>query len=177
MNSNTEEIEDLRKQLELKNSEIKTNNKLIEKVLREKEVSVKYNEDLRDQLKLLSAKLHLHQSVIKTISSSVETQTDLTLFSDSFSENLLCSKCKQHLDSCDKSEDSKDWKQNCVTNGATNRTKISDLVRETAEEVSQKNDFENDYLYDEKSKTYYSRSSGWYYYPVMDLLQYLPFIE
>ena len=151
--------------METKNELIESNKKLIEKLLKENEISLKYNTKLREDMKLLSAKLHLHQNIIEAATSSVATQTENTSDNDNDNDvKQLCDYCKKLVNSCDKNDDSKDWKKNSVNN----TTKISDLVREIAEEVVQKNEFENDYLYDEKSKTYYSRSTGWYYYPVSD---------
>lgn len=169
MNSSEEELNELRQQLKEKNRTIESNNKLIEKLMKENDISLKYNNELRDELKLLSAKLYLHQNIVRSgVTSSVAIQTDHNLAKDDVN---FCVNCKKLENSCDKSQDLKDWKQNNMKNAA----KISDLVREIAEEVTQKNDFENDYLYDEKSKAYYSRSTGWYYYPVNDfrLIRYL----
>ncbi|CAG2176321.1 unnamed protein product [Oppiella nova] len=137
---------------------------LIERLLREKEISTKYNNDLRHELSILSAKLHLHQKVITKDTISVETQTELSLMSPYVTNNSsVCGKCCHAITSCGdvNSDVINDWKQN----SETKNTRISDLVRETAQEVVTNNDFQNDYVYDQKSKTYYSRSSGWYYYP------------
>ncbi|CAG2108637.1 unnamed protein product [Medioppia subpectinata] len=160
MASNGEEVDVLTKV----SSNEDNDKQVIERLLREKEISLKHNNDLRHELSILSAKLQLHQNVVNIETKCVDTQTDWTLM-DSESHNndketTLCPKCRQSL-SCDKSVVLNDWKQN----SETNNTRISDLVRETAQQVVTNNDFQNDYLYDQKSKTYYSRSSGWYYYP------------
>jgi hypothetical protein len=162
MSETIDEIEFLRKELNNKNIELENNNKLMSKVLRERDLSIKFNNELRNQLELLSAKLHLHQNLIKTISHSVETQTDISLINEQNIpiDQLVCSHCSK-LNS-NQTIESNSWKQNCEKN---NR-RISELVRETAEEVELKNSCHNDYYYDQKSKTYYSRSSGWYFYPV-----------
>jgi len=163
MNPEPDQIEFLKTELNKKNIELENSGKLMSKVLRERDVSLKYNNELRNQLELMSAKLHLHQNVIKTITNSIAIQTDLTLISEKdVNDSTICCRCFKSMSSSQSENnqtiDSNSWKQK----SEKNNTRISDLVRETAQEVVST----NDYCYDEKSKTYYSRSSGWYYYPV-----------
>ncbi|XP_054159820.1 angiogenic factor with G patch and FHA domains 1-like [Oppia nitens] len=148
MDQESDKLITLNQQLRHKTSEMETMNKTIETLVNDKEIQMKDINQLREELKLLSAKLLLHENVVNCVTNSVATQTDLTLID---SQLNVCINCQKPMNS------SNDWRQN----SQNKNTKISDLVRETAQEVVAN----NDYVYDEKSKTYYSRSTGWYYYP------------
>lgn len=128
------------------------------RVERENTKLVKYNEDLRQQVELLTAKLYLHQKVDKAVFSSTSSQTDISF--DKWVSG--CPYCKpQGPSAVPKSEPEKGW----TKNGQNATLSVADMVRAAAEETQTS----SDYVYDSKTKTYRSRSTGWYYYPDREL--------
>ena len=149
-----EKSDKLSVELTEKNAQIETLKKLVVKVERERDQSMKYNQELRNQIELLNAKLHVHQQLNKATFSDGQTQTDFDEMNFRFSNST-----QSNSNSKDESWKSKSERSN---------TRIADLVKEAAEDVV----VLSDYIYDENSKTYYSRSSGWYFYPVNLLIYY-----
>lgn len=149
-----EKSDELSVELTEKNAQIETLKKLVVKIQRERDQSMKYNKELRNQIELLNAKLHVHQRLNKATFSDAQTQTDFDEMNFRFSNST-----QSNSNSKDESWKSKSERSN---------TRIADLVKEAAENVL----VLSDYIYDENSKTYYSRSSGWYFYPVNLLIYY-----
>ena len=96
-----------------------------------------YNSDLRDQVKLMNAKLNLAKNYLF---SSAAVQTDIHIPKNEVN-NQVFSKCTMldAITSSDKKSDLDSF--------------LNDIKTANA-----------DYEYDAVSKTYYSRSTGWYYY-------------
>ena len=111
-----------------------------------------YNRELRDQVELMNAKLHLSK---KFLYQNVESQTDIHIPPNEINGHVFsnCIMLPQESSSMD---------QDSVTSNANSKLK-SDLDSLLNDIKSSSN---SDYTYDAASKTYYSRSTGWYYYPV-----------
>ncbi|KAI1296733.1 Angiogenic factor with G patch and FHA domains 1 [Halotydeus destructor] len=123
----------------------------VRRLQKENEKLLRVNEDLRQQVELLTAKLHLHQkigSVSVVHSKSTQTASSITESSKEISQ--VNSNKSSNLGQ------EKGW----LSNG-NDTANVADLVRAAASEQVSINDYE----YDEASKTYHSRSTGWYYYP------------
>lgn len=117
-----------------KDDEIKELRSKLEKVSKENDNLKKFNEDLRNQIRLLTGKLNLFQQLNKTLNTS-SNQTEST---------QLSSKSKL---------DQNDWMQESINK----KMKITELVTS----IAQENVSLNDYIYDPNSKTYFSKSTGW----------------
>ena len=127
--------------LEAKDNEIKELKSKLDKVTKENVNLKKFNEDLRGQIKLLTGKLDLFKQLNNTInqpSASVEKPVESSTMPSTLP------KVKS---------DRNDWMQE----SKNKKMKITDLVTS----IAQQNVSLNDYIYDEKSKTYYSKSTGW----------------
>jgi len=113
-----------------------------------------YNRELRDQVDLMSAKMHLAK---KFLYQSVASQTDIHIPPNEMNSRVFAS-CIMLPDGCDSQTD--------VGDDSSNRDQqkikfdLDSLLRDMKSSGS------SDYTYDPASKTYYSRSTGWYYYPV-----------
>lgn len=99
-----------------------------------------YNEDLRDQVKLMNAKLNLAKNYLF---ASAAVQTDIHIPKDKTNGQVFST---------------------CIKVDA--ETSSSDLKSDLDSFLKDIKSASEDYEYDAASKTYYSRSSGWYYYPV-----------
>lgn len=135
--------------LEAKDNEIKELKSKLDKVTKENVNLKKFNEDLRGQIKLLTGKLDLFKQLNNTInqpSASVEKPVESSTLSSTLP------KVKS---------DRNDWMQE----SKNKKMKITDLVTS----IAQQNVSLNDYIYDEKSKTYYSKSTGWLVNSVLEL--------
>lgn len=136
----------MNEELEAKDSEIKELKSKLDKVNKENENLKKFNEDLRGQIKLLTGKLDLFKQLNNTInpsqpSASVEKPVES---SAKPSSTLPNSKAKSERN---------DW----MEESKNKKMKITDLVTS----IAQQNVSLNDYIYDQHSKTYYSKSTGW----------------
>ena len=128
-----------------------TSNLDVSRLLRENKKLVKFNEDLRQQVELLTAKLLIHQRVDRKSYASKAVQTTEMTGSN---ERIVIAT------SSSISEDNvKGWQS------TNDKRSIAELVTEVAEQ----NVSSNDYIYDAKTKTYSSRSTGWYFYPERNL--------
>lgn len=135
------ELKDIEiKDNEIKDNEIKELKSKLDKVTKENTNLKRFNEDLRDQVKLLTGKLNLLQQLNNTINPSSSNLKE----SDQLCLTQSINKTKSDLN---------DWMQE----SKNKRMKITDLVTN----IAQQNVSLNDYIYDSKSKTYYSKSTGW----------------
>lgn len=131
---------------EAKDSEIKELKSKLEKVTKENENLKRFNKDLQGQVKLLTGKLNLFKQLDNTIkpnqsSGSAEKPSES---SEKISSTQPTSKTKS---------DRNDW----MEESKNKKMKITDLVTS----IAQQNVSLNDYIYDQHSKTYYSKSTGW----------------
>ncbi|KAJ6219489.1 hypothetical protein RDWZM_005301 [Blomia tropicalis] len=120
----------------------------IERIEKENRSLVAYNEELCDQIKLMNAKLQLAKNFLY---QSVSTQTDVHIPISDINSHVFTN-CIMIPDN--------DFK--CDTNEQSNQNLKSDLDQLLNE---MKASGDSDYRYDPKSKTYYSISTGWFYYP------------
>lgn len=130
--------------------DVKVDSKDVLRLRRENKKLSKYNQELLDQIEVLTAKLHIHQRIDKSSFTSSSCQTEV-----SFRAYVKCPFCEQSVPEAPSTSAPKGWQ-----NGDSDKS-IAELVKEVATE----NVTANDYVYDEVSKTYASKSTGWYYYP------------
>lgn len=107
-----------------------------DKISKENRNLIKFNDDLRAQIKLLTGKLQLHQKLDQATTSSKDSNT------------FDCLHCGHRSLSI-----TKGWQDEATAK----QMPIKDLVASAAQEVITS----QDYVYDEKSRTYYIKSSGW----------------
>lgn len=118
--------------------------KNIAKLERENRSLNQYNEELRAQVNLLSAKL---SSINKYLLRTVEVQTDLQI------------DCKLVLGSSAAGGGGGDGEGDGEDKQKQTKLELDNFLSNLKSEAMQ------DYVYDASSKTYYSTTTGWYYYP------------
>lgn len=120
-----------------KDYEIKRLKSELDKVTKENVNLRKFNNDLRDQVKLLTGKLNLFQQLNSSLNDSTLPNSSNHKSTKSKLEN------RDH--------------NNLVQESINKKIKITDLVTN----ICQENVSLNDYVYDEKTRTYLSKSTGW----------------
>lgn len=121
-------------------TEQKTLQHKLDRLEKENRSLTSYNEDLRDQVKLMNAKLNLAKNYLF---ASAAVQTDIHIPKDEINSQVF---------------------SKCIMSDA--ETSISDKKSDLDSFLKDIKSASEDYEYDAASKTYYIRSSGWYYYPV-----------
>ena len=117
-----------------------------------------YNCELRDQIELMNAKLHLAKDFLY---QNAATQTDIPgqqINVSVFSGSAIDSNNQRPNDDVNGGEEAN---ENCQQ-----QKKINFDLQSLLSDMKSDNLVNSDYTYDAVSKTYLSRSTGWYYYPV-----------